>query len=188
VTSVTKRHGVPSHVRIAAYWQGKLIPGTDVRFNIYDIGELCCFACDWYHEACGDCVHGLERAHVVAHAIGGADDDPSNYAILCRKCHSESPNTNDEEWFWRWVATYPENRDPLSQFYRKLGKVNVCIPDSAKDAVAAVNRLSPEELRPLLIEAVMRIRPTRHFGVGSWSASTLARIVCEVAAIHQSTL
>jgi hypothetical protein len=162
------------------------MPGTGVRFRIYDIGELCCFACGWYHEACGDCVHGLERAHVVAHAIGGADDAPFNYAILCRKCHSESPNTNDEEWFWRWVATYSENREPILQYYRKLAEVDNCIPDSFTDDIIALNQLSPEERRTLIIEAIMRVRPTMHFGESSWSAPTWARIICEVAAIHKS--
>ena len=45
----------------------------------------------------------LQRCHIVPHALGGADDDPSNYFLLCDKCHAESPDTMEPSYFLRWV-------------------------------------------------------------------------------------
>lgn len=63
-------------------------------------------ACDWAdaHNMCWRCglARRLEKCHIVADSIGGLDE-PSNYVLLCRRCHLEAPHTNDPESVWQWI-------------------------------------------------------------------------------------
>ena len=44
------------------------------------------------HEQCWrcDCQRSLERCHIVPTSLGG-EDTPSNFVILCKRCHLETP-------------------------------------------------------------------------------------------------
>lgn len=44
----------------------------------------------------------LNRCHIVPFAFGGSDE-PNNLFLLCEKCHSESPDTDDYRNFLMWV-------------------------------------------------------------------------------------
>lgn len=45
----------------------------------------------------------LQRAHIVPHMLGGTDTDPSNFFLLCSKCHKESPDTKYRKAFFKWI-------------------------------------------------------------------------------------
>ena len=45
----------------------------------------------------------LERCHIVPHALGGSDKDPSNLFLLCHDCHASSPDMANPKYFLRWV-------------------------------------------------------------------------------------
>lgn len=106
--------------------------GVDVDINdfsdqsvevIIDWGEPCCWACGrevdlrQYKNYDSDLaqhnhskIYGyakvkerLQKCHIVPHSIGGSDSDPSNYFLLCKKCHAESPDTENPRNFFRWV-------------------------------------------------------------------------------------
>lgn len=44
----------------------------------------------------------LEKCHIVPHALGGKDE-PSNYVLLCHRCHLEGPNVSDPKYMWDWL-------------------------------------------------------------------------------------
>lgn len=47
----------------------------------------------------------LERCHIVPDSLGG-EDTPSNFVILCRRCHLDNPNVADPEIMWDWLRAY----------------------------------------------------------------------------------
>lgn len=50
----------------------------------------------------------LQRAHIVAKSLGGADVE-NNILMLCDLCHKESPDINDRELVLRWVRNRPSH-------------------------------------------------------------------------------
>lgn len=96
----------PPAWKVAEHWfnQGEFV---------VDLGEPACFACRWRDERAP--LHPsvsvsdawirskLERAHLVPHALGGSDTDPSNYVMLCQPCHKVAPDWRDPEVMLRWV-------------------------------------------------------------------------------------
>lgn len=59
------------------------------------------------HERCWrcGCRRRLERCHIVPDSLGG-EDTPSNFVILCRRCHLDNPNVADPEIMWDWLRAY----------------------------------------------------------------------------------
>lgn len=53
---------------------------------------------------CG-CERGLERCHIVPASRGG-EDTPSNFVLLCKRCHLDNPNVADPEIMWDWLRAY----------------------------------------------------------------------------------
>lgn len=87
---------------IAEYWEEQR-PDW-----VIDSGEPACFACRYYEAGWTSWENNrLDRAHIIAQSIGGPDI-PSNYLILCKKCHQDAPMVNDRELMLSWVT----NREP----------------------------------------------------------------------------
>lgn len=59
------------------------------------------------HERCWrcGCRRGLERCHIIPDSLGG-EDVPSNFVLLCKRCHLDNPNVADEEIMWDWLRAY----------------------------------------------------------------------------------
>lgn len=59
------------------------------------------------HERCRrcGCRRRLERCHIVPDSLGG-EDTPSNFVILCKRCHLDNPNVADPEVMWDWMRAY----------------------------------------------------------------------------------
>ncbi|QBJ96798.1 HNH endonuclease [Rhodococcus sp. ABRD24] len=82
-----------------------------------DWGEPTCFVCglsdaSWAVGDLDDSIALLEKrwkrsrlqkAHLVPHQFGGANT-PDNFAMLCRDCHRDAPDTPDAEAALRWIA------------------------------------------------------------------------------------
>jgi 5-methylcytosine-specific restriction endonuclease McrA len=177
------RQAAPSHRRIAIHWIGRVLPGTDRRTRLMDVGEPCCFACGWWHAACPDgCTHGLERAHVVPHSKGGSDTDPTNFALLCETCHHDAPSTTDAEWFWHWVAMDRPSRDPMVTTNEKIvAAVEDALPLLTPDDLAGLAALSPDDMQQHMREVHERIGFTAH--AGTIAPATAARAVVELATL-----
>ena len=50
---------------------------------------------------CG-CQRTLERCHIVPDSLGG-EDTPSNFVLLCKRCHLDNPNVADPQIMWDWL-------------------------------------------------------------------------------------
>ena len=51
---------------------------------------------------CGCDDKSTERCHVIPDSLGG-EDTPSNYRLLCNRCHLEAPNVNDNNEMDKWI-------------------------------------------------------------------------------------
>lgn len=107
-----------------------------------DWGEPACFACGYYQERWGrpawdedtqgptpDRVlnerwerSALQKAHLCGYQFGG-DNEADNFAMLCRRCHIEAPDTPDAEVMVRWI----ERRTPYS--VALFAEVSMAAPD-----------------------------------------------------------
>jgi hypothetical protein len=89
---------------IAEYWvKWNNISELELNFDWSDCATHC-----WN---CGGS-YILEKAHIIPHALGGADR-ADNYVLLCSACHSQAPNTANKQDIWDWIK---RNYKPLS-FY-----------------------------------------------------------------------
>lgn len=65
-----------------------------------------CFACgrwepEW--EGCKASFRGLERAHLLGKQFGGTNE-ADNFALLCKRCHQDSPDTPDTNDIMGWIV------------------------------------------------------------------------------------
>ena len=44
----------------------------------------------------------IEKCHIIAHQFEGKDE-PSNYVLLCKYCHEQSPDVVDKNAIWEWI-------------------------------------------------------------------------------------
>ena len=51
------------------------------------------------------CKRNLQRCHIIPRALGG-EDTPSNFVLLCSRCHRDNPNVADPEIMWDWLHAY----------------------------------------------------------------------------------
>lgn len=77
---------------IVSYYKGKLNE-EDIGADIDEIHKRC-----WH---CGD-ISKLYRCHIIPSSAGG-QDCPSNYVLLCRRCHEQAPNCTDEKIMMHWL-------------------------------------------------------------------------------------
>jgi hypothetical protein len=167
-----KRLNAPTHEKILKYWIGRTPPGCAAPLDIYDLCDMACFACGWWHldPGCPDgCPHVLERAHVVPHARGGDDQDPANFALLCKGCHRAAPDTVNAEWFWRWVAERPRRTPLLAALQLAADAFDTAAPSVAPHELDALAAASPETLEQAARIAVDRLQPLAPFSVGTYA-------------------
>lgn len=128
----------PSRKQIAEYWIGKYISNDFKIIDFYeegaelvitDPGEPECLACGMFNEKIYDnpnydrllntenCmriqnfpeVRYLQKAHIKSKMLGG-ENIPSNYFLLCKECHQESPDFADERYFYAYIRYVRKNK------------------------------------------------------------------------------
>lgn len=159
---------------IARYWASsegrRRWPNADI-----DIGEPSCMACGyfarswdkgraegarWNHAT-------LDRAHVVAASAGGPDT-PSNYVLLCAKCHAAAPMTRDERVMFAWCERRPSYVSAqMNDLRSELANLGVDL-----ESLSGLAALPLEELRERLKRAAGDIDAGSH--LCHMSASTRA--------------
>ena len=82
-----QRERAPSRRDIARFWidDGRMHGAMDYVHgeSVSDI-SMRCWACGFqYEEEQG----APDRAHIIPHRAGGADNLESNYVLLCKLCH-----------------------------------------------------------------------------------------------------
>ena len=81
--------------QIVEYWKRE-VDECDLSVDFLEAHERC-----W---RCG-CKRHLQRCHIVPESLGG-EDIPSNYVLLCSRCHLDNPNVADPEIMWDWLRAY----------------------------------------------------------------------------------
>lgn len=132
-----------THKDIAEYWinkgikrNGEIVDNVDLSSlqNIHTVFPLnspvpCCWACglqtkrdvtdatsilDAYRYATD-----LNRCHIKARQFGGPDE-ASNLFLMCELCHADSPDTTNQEAFFRWVY---DRKEEYFNGYRVKGLI-----------------------------------------------------------------
>ena len=133
----------------------------------------------------------LELCHIGPAALGGKDE-PSNFVLLCWRCHLEAPNVNDPSYMWIWLRAHAQplydsywmtraTEEFQKLFSRRPGKM---LLDHAQlnglDENAAVTRYQ-EALSGMHRHAVF------HWGQGRINPSTFACMlhIAETAAVEK---
>lgn len=131
---------------VAKYWAFNTSPDRLVRF--VDYGEPACMACgkfdpDWDKPKTPVAKWNnaqLEICHVIAKQFGGTEDC-SNLILLCKKCHRDSPDVNDDGTAMREWLTDPSPKGSLGELARMVSSR----PDF-EDIAAIFSTLDPSEV------------------------------------------
>ena len=83
----------------------------------------------------------LERAHIIPHSLSGSNDDPSNFVMLCEKCHPLNPHTKSRAVYMKWLHSVKPNRESL---LRKL--TEDWFPDEEDLEIASAVWSNPTEV------------------------------------------
>lgn len=126
-----RREHMPTRQKIADYWTGEegqyRILGIQEAFKINVTGLLCiehdiahCWACNKTlrggRRGYNTPDLGLQRCHIIPHSLGGSNH-PSNLFLMCDRCHTASPDTSEEIYFWKW---FDRVEDHLQREIREL--------------------------------------------------------------------
>lgn len=130
---LTNKKSRPSHSQIVEYWKGKYISkdfeiighyeeGADPVIENYDMPS--CMACGYNNQKIcfnpkynkylsqdkvsfsiwnlpeSKCI--LQRCHITPRMVGG-ENQVSNYFLLCKECHQESPDYLDTKFFFAYI-------------------------------------------------------------------------------------
>ncbi|WP_294562249.1 hypothetical protein [uncultured Traorella sp.] len=132
-----KKESVPSRKQIAEYWKGKYISKNLEVIDDYEEDALPVIS-DWGEPECWACcefnlkiynnpnyeklrtsknymiiwnlpeVKFLQKAHIKSKMLGG-ENVPSNYFLLCKECHQESPDFQDPRYFFAYIRNSRKN-------------------------------------------------------------------------------
>ena len=151
------REGVPTRQAIANYWTSsagiKMI--LEIR-DVYGINvtRLLCIEHDVAHcWACNKALRGghckynkpdlaLERCHIIPRSLGGSNTF-SNLFLMCQRCHQESPDTCDPDYFWSW---FDHVEDHFQKELRELknaldlSSIDVASVPSVEEMVSCIER------------------------------------------------
>lgn len=134
---MTKKQSSPSRKQIAEYWRGKYISKDLEIIDFYennalpvivDFGEPACWACGMFNDKIYNNPNYdkllntknymriwnlpenryLQKAHIKSRMLGGKNI-PSNYFLLCKECHQESPDFDDIQYFYAYIRFVREN-------------------------------------------------------------------------------
>lgn len=130
---LTNKKSRPSHSQIAEYWKDKYISRDFDIIDHYEDGAdpviedrsiPSCMACGFHNERIysnpkyekymnqdketfsvwnlteAKCI--LQRCHVIPRMVGG-ENQVSNYFLLCKECHQESPDYMDTKFFFAYI-------------------------------------------------------------------------------------
>ena len=175
----------------AACWKGSIMSEHKNRTLINEIVDYwasrideCDLSVDWSEaeEYCWNCgsPKELTRCHIVPHSLGGKDE-PSNFVVLCRRCHEEAPNVEDPRIMWDWLVAHKSSLYKTYWVVEGLREYEFMYKRSVEDDIrfihenSAVSDASEELFERVLEEAVRK--SVRHFGQSSPNKATGAGII-----------
>lgn len=124
----------------------------------------------------------LDRCHIQAASIKGSDE-PSNFVLLCKHCHIDSPNIENPSFIWTWLLYY-HGRQYHDLWYergvREYERIfNVDFAALILGHEAEFHDLFKQELS----------KATRHFGQPSLNPATVAGVISEtIQSMHKKRI
>ncbi len=128
------------------------------------------------HERCWrcGCKHTLERCHIIADSLGG-EDKPSNFVLLCNRCHIENPNVLDPEIMWDWIYAYKTPFYDTFWFLQGAKEYKKVYNKSISEEIIERN-INDEKIIKNILEEEIR-KTTFHFGHPYLNSATIAGIL-----------
>jgi 5-methylcytosine-specific restriction endonuclease McrA len=128
-----RKRTAPSAKKILEYWRSdsaswyldNMSKSAGIKFDFHlkvnPIHQQC-FACNrvFINHKWGE-RNILERSHIVPHALGGSDS-PVNFVLLCKHCHLENPNVDNEITYLRWLQSHKSRVEIVSDEIHYLAK------------------------------------------------------------------
>ena len=151
---------------IVEYW-GRRIDESDLSVDFAEAHERC-----W---RCG-CKRRLERCHIVPASLGG-EDVPSNFVLLCKRCHLDNPNVADAEIMWDWLRAYKVSFYDLFwqvQGMKEYEKI-YSVPFSEELQSRGLTDKDIEEIQTIMKEQMNKA--SYHFGDPHLNVATIAGIL-----------
>lgn len=155
-----------SKEEICEYWFSR-IDESDLSVDASEALERC-----W---RCGS-KRSLERCHIIPRSLGG-EDVPSNYVLLCKRCHLENPNVYDPEIMWDWLKAYKENYYDTFWINRALEEYEKIYKRKFKDDIAPFNQYLTDEVAKEFLDKEMDNYATHHFGQAYLNSATIAGLM-----------
>jgi hypothetical protein len=127
-------------------------------------------------ERCWRCAYKskLHRCHIIPDSLGG-EDTPSNLILLCRRCHVETPNINDKEFFWDWLKAQKATFYDTYWILRGMQEYSKIYKEEITESMLRLNNLTHEAFSAFLKEQTNFV--AIHFGEGRLNPSTIAGIM-----------
>lgn len=125
---------------------------------------------------CG-CKRHLQRCHIIPDSLDGKDE-PSNFVLLCSRCHLDNPNVADKEIMWDWLKSYAVpfyDTFWIDQGYEEYEKIySISITDELKKR----NIFEKSELKRFndIFEKQCK-NASYHFGDPHFNIATIAGIL-----------
>ncbi|NFG41630.1 HNH endonuclease [Clostridium botulinum] len=128
------------------------------------------------HERCWRCgyKYTLERCHIIADSLGG-EDKPSNFVLLCNRCHVENPNVLDPEIMWDWIYAYKTPFYDTFWFLQGAKEYKKIYNKSISEEIIERN-INDEKIIKNILEEEIR-KTTFHFGHPYLNSATIAGIL-----------
>lgn len=129
-------------------------------------------------ERCWRCgsKRNLERCHIISRSLGG-EDVPSNYVLLCKRCHLENPNVEDPEIIWDWLKAYKENYYDTFWINRALEEYTRIYKTKFQDDIAPFYQYLTAKEAKEFFEKEMDNCATHHFGQAYLNSATIAGLM-----------
>lgn len=111
----------------------------------------------------------LDRCHILADSLGGMDT-PSNFVLLCKHCHIDNPNVNDEQIIWDWLKAYAVSSDKVYWFEQGLREYTYIYAETIEAEV-----LNSDDFQNAFLKQMEQV--THHFGQPRNNAATIAGVL-----------
>ena len=155
-----------THEEICEYWFSR-IDESELSVDASEALERC-----W---RCGS-KSSLERCHIVPRSLGG-EDIPSNFVLLCKRCHVENPNIADPEIMWDWLRAYKADFYDTFWSIRALEEhERIYQTKFEADILEFEEFVAPEEARAWIEEKIQNA-VTHHFGHPYLNIATMAGLM-----------
>lgn len=133
----TKNKSRPSIKRIIRYWKSdsaacymdNMSQKTGIKFDFHlriNSVHQECFACNrmflkykWVSTR-----NIVERCHIVPQMLGGSSS-VSNFVLLCKHCHLENPNVDNDVAYFKWLQSHKSRVEIISDEIDHLAKAMI---------------------------------------------------------------